>query len=295
MKMSSDRNNEKGQALAAVLAMMVVGTIMVVPILSYTATALSNGGKIEENVRALYAADAGIEDAIWKLKNGTIHLTGNQTLNYTLNGINGMTVDITASCMVIDSENPVNSKNPNPPAPDWLLVDKEIEHSNGTNLYYYTLTLYNNTHPDNPNEKGSNIKLVSVILNLPPGLSYQPDSTGGSVSEIGEPQITGAMATGFILTWTAPNNCNLDPGQTYYLTFTLTLNDVPYTQTKSGGLVSIDVKEENMGDFHDLYPYQIIAKAIDSQDNLECTIRASLWAEPTNGGNIYIRSWEINP
>ena len=62
-------DDQKGQALPIVLALLVVGGLMITPTLNYAATSLNNGRIIEKGVNGLYAADAGVEYALWCLEN----------------------------------------------------------------------------------------------------------------------------------------------------------------------------------------------------------------------------------
>jgi hypothetical protein len=59
---------EKGQALIAVLAFLLIGSLTLPPILSHISTSLKTGRIYEERTDELYAADSGIEDALWLIK-----------------------------------------------------------------------------------------------------------------------------------------------------------------------------------------------------------------------------------
>ncbi len=59
--------NERGQALLIVLVMMLMGGLIITPLLSYMSTGLRAGKVHEEKMAELYAADAGIQDAIHKM------------------------------------------------------------------------------------------------------------------------------------------------------------------------------------------------------------------------------------
>jgi hypothetical protein len=61
-------SGEKGQALIMVLVFMLLGSLVITPLLSFLGTALSTGRIYEDKTDALYAADAGVEDAIWQIK-----------------------------------------------------------------------------------------------------------------------------------------------------------------------------------------------------------------------------------
>lgn len=65
--------NESGQAaLVIVLILLVLGALIIGVLLAFMGTGLKAGQAHEERTQELYAADAGIEDALWKLKNDQV-------------------------------------------------------------------------------------------------------------------------------------------------------------------------------------------------------------------------------
>ena len=60
---------EEGQALPIVLILLVVGGLIIAPTLNHVSTSLNAGRTVEENVKGIYAAEAGVENALWKLIN----------------------------------------------------------------------------------------------------------------------------------------------------------------------------------------------------------------------------------
>jgi hypothetical protein len=61
--------NESGQgALIAVLILLVIGSIMLPPLMGLIGTGLRAGQLHEEKMQSYYAADAGVEDALWQIK-----------------------------------------------------------------------------------------------------------------------------------------------------------------------------------------------------------------------------------
>jgi len=61
--------DEKGAAvLTLVLILLVVGGLILTPLLGLTGTGLLAGQVYEERMDLYYAADAGVEDAVWKIK-----------------------------------------------------------------------------------------------------------------------------------------------------------------------------------------------------------------------------------
>jgi Tfp pilus assembly protein PilX len=61
-------SEETGMALIIVLVLLVLGSLMMLPVLAHLNTALKTGQMYEEKSNMLYTADAGIEDALWRLK-----------------------------------------------------------------------------------------------------------------------------------------------------------------------------------------------------------------------------------
>ncbi|MFH1651825.1 MAG: hypothetical protein ABID87_06995 [Chloroflexota bacterium] len=59
---------EQGQALVIVLVLMTIGGLTLPPVLSHIGTALKTGHIYSDRTDELYAADSGIEDAIWQIK-----------------------------------------------------------------------------------------------------------------------------------------------------------------------------------------------------------------------------------
>jgi len=99
--------DESGQALAMALIMLVLGGLLVVPTLSFMTTNLTANRVIETKTSGIYAADAGIQDALWKLGKGTeLFAPGTDFYVLTENGmpviINGMTVTVEKQALVGD-------------------------------------------------------------------------------------------------------------------------------------------------------------------------------------------------
>lgn len=61
-------NRQKGQALLIALVMLALGGLMIGPLMGLVTSGVKVGEVVENNVRKYYAADSGIEDALWKLQ-----------------------------------------------------------------------------------------------------------------------------------------------------------------------------------------------------------------------------------
>ena len=66
---------EKGNVLMMVLILLFVGGLILTPLLGLMSTGLLGGQVYEESMHLYYAADAGVEDAIWKI-------THNESISY---------------------------------------------------------------------------------------------------------------------------------------------------------------------------------------------------------------------
>ena len=63
---------ERGAVLILVLILLLVGSLIIIPLLSFMVTGLKTGQAYEQRMYELYAADAGINDGIWRVKHGLL-------------------------------------------------------------------------------------------------------------------------------------------------------------------------------------------------------------------------------
>ncbi len=92
--------SEAGQALPIALILLVLGVSLVVPTLSLTTTNLKASQVVDNANLELYAADAGVEDMLWNIKdNDSFHLPDNGQLPVTLPSfnLNDKEVNVTVS------------------------------------------------------------------------------------------------------------------------------------------------------------------------------------------------------
>lgn len=96
---------QKGAAvLTLVLILLVLGGLILTPLLGLMGTGLMSGQVYEKKTAELYAADAGVEDAIWKIQNATevkppVACGDPTSWNYTISDVNdkGVAVNITVA------------------------------------------------------------------------------------------------------------------------------------------------------------------------------------------------------
>jgi len=94
--------DESGKILVMVLVLLVVGGLLLTPLLGLMSTGLMAGQVYEKKTDELYAADAGVEEAVWKIANPVLaELPHSEcrdvpwTRNYTMNDMNDKVVQFT--------------------------------------------------------------------------------------------------------------------------------------------------------------------------------------------------------
>ena len=90
---------EKGHGLELVLTLLGVGGLVLAPTLGLMSTGLLAGQAYEQKTDELYAADAGIEDAVWKIQNQVAEVQGLMPCypeySYNMSEVNGRSVEVT--------------------------------------------------------------------------------------------------------------------------------------------------------------------------------------------------------
>jgi hypothetical protein len=167
---------EKGQALLIVLVLMLVGGLIIAPLLSHIGTGLKTGKEVyEEKMYRLYAADAGIEDALWQVKNEKLPSSYNP---YDYSG----EYDYSLSSKVNDKDVNITIKNDWMPkditAPDAGTAKQIIEQGkllivgglSGTSATQYQIKLI--YYYGGSDSTGANLKVQNIGIWLPPGFHY---------------------------------------------------------------------------------------------------------------------------
>jgi len=99
-------SDEQGRVMMLALVLLVVGGLMLAPLLGLMSTGLTAGQVYENSTDGLYAADAGVEDALWKIEYQVAELPGpgcggdppnywSYNMTDDVNTINGRNVEVT--------------------------------------------------------------------------------------------------------------------------------------------------------------------------------------------------------
>jgi hypothetical protein len=275
--------SQGGQVLPLVLIMLVIGALFLVPSVSYVATHVRTGEVLEKHVRGMYAAQAGIEDAISKIKAGSI------VTPYTLsNPVNNMSVNYEINTITDFEGEKVGVHW------DWLTVNKTNVPS-GDGTYTYTVTFQ--VCADSANDK--NIKIEMIWLALPQGLHYIGPTTGDIPLTDDELTITGDPTTGEYLQWDLKHDTysmQAKKGTCVQASIQLILDVAEGFEgtdfTDMTGFSVIKVLSSDIGYIFDSIPYAITSKAY--QDGvLVATIECGILK--AQDGSISTEYWQLSP
>jgi Tfp pilus assembly protein PilX len=92
--------DQKGQALILAMILLLVGGLIAASLLGYMGTGLITGEVYEKRTAELYAADAGVEDAVWKIQHQdqVDEVKGltkcYDSTNYTITNVNSKSVAV---------------------------------------------------------------------------------------------------------------------------------------------------------------------------------------------------------
>ena len=273
-------STEKGQALPLVLALLVFGGLVITPSLAYATTSLKSSRILEEGVNGAYAADAGVEDALWCLENS---ISPPQQL---LENINQMQVTIqteekgTYTLYLGELIQPGEHS-------DYLDVDGEMIWEEEAEAYKYTITVIWRPESGIPV-----IHLKEVGARLPVGYSYQPGSAAGFVDNLStdEPDETVDAVGAYLLNWEfglpEPSVSEGDPVQTQ--TFYVTGEG-----SQAGDYVWVVASRDDIGAIGEITgtSYRITATATRPEDG---RTTAKIAADVMLGEAIYILSWQVS-
>lgn len=206
--------DEKGQILPLVLILLLVGGLTITPTLNLATTSLKSCRNAEENVNGFFAADAGVQYAVWCLENGV------STPAQLAENINDMDVSLQVEDMggftLYFGELIQTGSHSN-----YLGVSGEMVWDDPAQAYQYTITV--NWQP----ESGApTIHLVGIGARLPVGYAYQAGSAAGFVDNLAlsEPDLTTDNQGAYMVNWefqgTLPYVSGSNPveTQTFYIT-----------------------------------------------------------------------------
>jgi hypothetical protein len=102
---------EKGAALIGALILLLVGGLTSAALLNHMGSGILAGEVHERRTAEFYAADAGVEDAIWKLQNGEIPVcpANPEEWSYNVLDINGKSLQVSIEYLLDESSFKITS------------------------------------------------------------------------------------------------------------------------------------------------------------------------------------------
>ena len=198
---------ETGQALLIVLLVILFGSLVFPPMLSYVSSGLKTGKEVfEQGMYLSYAADAGVEDGLWQVKEKQLPnlLTGYEKYGYYdysasyewdyyldeeygANGtVNGSVVNVTFQnvWMPKDISVPSLSEAESIAEEGRLAVYGTMSGVSLTEYQIKLLYYYNNQSPSDPDydPTGELLRVQSIGIWLPPGFEYNDTLAGVPVT-----------------------------------------------------------------------------------------------------------------
>jgi hypothetical protein len=272
--LSNLKKGEEGVTLLVVLLMMTVGSVLIIPTLDFVSTSVQTGEVFEEKLEGLYAAEAGVEDALWKMANDK---PSSFPYSYELSDINGMTVSVVIEAISVIAGQDVGTGGVHD---EYLIITKSAVYNDG--IYDYTLSV--------TNEGTGNVKVEMILIDFPPGLDYVWDSTGGDLYG-DNPTVIGDSSTGITLFWEfIPPYPTIPEEATRTHTFQLS-SSTEISGAEGHGCVRATRQDVGTVWDSDSHPYSITAQARDATDTVVSTIRTGFW----EAGIISITCWQVNP
>jgi hypothetical protein len=172
---------ESGQALIIVVLLMLVSAIVIAPMLAHVRTGLKTGKEIfEEKMLGQYAADSGVEDALFKIQTDdplfpdewdgpwTTQNAYDTEYTYTISSpVNGNNVDVTIQpdWVLTDLETPPSGMTPHA---DMVVVGDTVGVEDGNGLYQIAI---------NVTEDDKTLHVERIGAWLPSSYSYVPGSS----------------------------------------------------------------------------------------------------------------------
>lgn len=272
---------QDGMALPSVLILFALGSLIVIPSINYVATNVNAGSITKQEFRAIIAADAGVEDALWKIKND---IPSSFPYSYQITYVNGLSVDVE-----IDEVNTIAGEQLDEPGTqeDRLFVSGNATYDDSIGNYIYTLKLTSNHNKP--------IKIEKILITFPSGVEYVPGSTSSNVTkpiDADPTTINGSPYTGITIIWENEGSPLPDiPGyaEEYHI---LQLSGLPDIEGMEGrGFVQALSQDVGLIWISDFAPYSIVATAKNDSGDVAVTIRAGVWG----GGGVLasISCWQV--
>lgn len=270
--------NEKGQAMPLVLILLLIGGLIIGPLMGLMSTGIRAGQTHEQLMERLYAADAGVEDALWQIQELVTSLPdyGDPSWMYQI-AVNGKQVDVEISYKwLLDGlESDANGTLPHA---ELVAVGRPIDLATG--LYEIEITYDGTTGV-------VWVERIAVWLPLP--FDYVDGSAAGITTD---PPSEVNIATGHAFIWDLSPREKFDEGVT--TTKIQSFNFTPVGRYPRGNFAWIRTSRMDIWLAWNgtISKYVIKSTATDITTGKQTEVVANAFWE--DSGNVGISTWEIN-
>jgi len=293
MKLLSKR--ESGQALILVLVLLLIGGLMLPSLLALASTGLKSSQVYEQKTDEFYASISGVEDALWKIMNGSLdELAYDVPDPYTLpQQVNGLPVHVVVTRLSLIEGISGEEYNPDSPHEGWgefAIPSEQVTHDEGWVEYNCDMTF---TYSGAGNRQLETIGVFFApypgdmnLIEGPYDIDYTPVITSDFLEGIPETKIaSGGFA--FIWKWQEHLGPRFYTNDTGSVSFTFKIHDPDWSYSDS--FLWATFKEQDISyvtDTPGLYRWLIEATAGDT------TVRSVAIGDT---GGVSVLTWEIDP
>lgn len=273
-----NKNKESGVILPLLLGILALGGLIITSSLRYATTNLESQKRVNELTKGSYAADAGIEQALWSLQGGG---QPPQQLTGTVNGMNVSLDTVSQGTYVLYLGQLIQPSVHN----NYLDVQTDIMWDQQQQANRFTVTITKQAGP-------TKIHLEQVGARLPPGYTYKTGSANPFVNNLSrnEPQISqdqfGCSMINWVFSNPLPSVTTSQPvaTQTFYMNGPQTVQGGSYgwTVANSADIGAVSSLEGGL--------YKITATATDNRTG---KITGKIETNIVMSDETYITSWQV--
>jgi hypothetical protein len=175
--------DEKGQALILTLLLLLVGSLIVTPVLNFIGTGVKSGQTYEQKDAEIYAADSGVEEALWHIRNDTLNVTlsssGYDEYDYSTPYAYPYDLFLNGKTVTVNIQNIWIPKDMSTPSPSQAkqIIDAEkliIVGYPSSTAYTYTIKIVFNWATTTERD---NLRVKKIGIWLSPGFEYAGSCT----------------------------------------------------------------------------------------------------------------------
>ena len=286
--------DEKGQALILAMILMIVGSLIIAPLLGFMSTGLMAGQVFEKKMAGLYAADAGIEDALWKIINDP---PASYPDDYQLTDVNGMSVGVLVEEVTDLYGEEMGGGGIHM---DWLeLASERVQDpypGGGDYIHEWRISL--------TNKSNSNVSIYRITVAYSNELSYLSGLTDEDIAGLNgsfevfdpNPPVETVVGSSKTLTWEfSPPRPRIDgapdpEGDPPEYTTVTTIFTLVGPEDAPGISTNIAVARSDIGTIWEFKPFRITATA-DDGSTVVTTVTARALVVSTM---VSVSSWDID-